>query len=507
MARIDSILGIALQQNCDELRVASDIEPKMFSNGASKRLHLPAMSTDMLRDMLGDILSPERDAELASRERVDVKYQTDAGVAFDVIITKRGSGFEARFLKSTGNAPRRLPAPVSAPMQIAAPVAPAPVLAESAAVPVAMPVAVSPPATSDAPALWSLPDNVIDLFVHARETGATDLHLREGEEPSIRVDGRIRRLGTEPIVHLAVFLGLDRNAMHALHTGHGLDRSFDFGGGRARVHVYRSMSGTSAAVRFLPHSPPALASLTAPERLDDLIQLPHGLVLICGATGSGKSTTLAALAAEALRQRSIMLVTLEHPVEYMLGAGESSLVRQREIGRDCVDFASGLRDAMREDPDVIVVGEMRDPDTIALALTAAETGHLVLATLHSGSCASAVQRIVDAYPPERQEQIRSQLADVLRVVVAQRLLPRARGRGRILAAEVLRMTHGAGAMIREGKTHQLGSLIQSSKKDGCIPLERALADRVLANEVRAEDARAAANDQASFDRYLNGIRP
>ncbi len=237
-----------------------------------------------------------------------------------------------------------------------------------------------------------------------------------------------------------------------------------------------------------------------------MLQLPHGLVIVCGATGSGKSTTLASLAEEAATRRSLAIVTLENPIEYRLHGGDASIIRQREVGRDVPDFASGLRDALREDPDVIVVGEMRDPETIALALTAAETGHLVLATLHSGSAASAIDRIVDAYPPGRQGQIRAQLADVLRVVLAQRLLPRARGSGRTLAVEVLRVNHAAASMIREGKTAQLATLLQSSRREGMIPLERSLADRALAGDVRMEDARRAANDAEVFARYVAGPR-
>ncbi|HEY8088127.1 MAG TPA: ATPase, T2SS/T4P/T4SS family, partial [Polyangiaceae bacterium] len=221
----------------------------------------------------------------------------------------------------------------------------------------------------------------------------------------------------------------------------------------------------------------------------------------------GKSTTLAALAQEALRRRSIVLTTLEDPIEHGLSAGETSLVRRRQIGRDARDFATGLRDALREDPDVLLLGEMRDPETIGLALTAAETGHLVLSSLHAGSAAASVERIMDAYPPARQAQIRVQLADALRAVVVQRLLPKAKGGGRVVALEVLRVTHAVAAIIREGKTAQLASAVQSGKREGMISLERCLADRVQAGEIRAEDARAAANDPASLAMYMaNGSK-
>jgi twitching motility protein PilT len=251
--------------------------------------------------------------------------------------------------------------------------------------------------------------------------------------------------------------------------------------------------------------------------------LPNGLVLVCGATGSGKSTTLAAIAQEALRRRSVLLVTLEDPIEYGLAPSSRSLVRRRWIGHDAPSFASGLRDALREDPDVILVGEMRDPETIGLALTAAETGHLVLASMHSRSAVSAIERIVDAYAPERQRQIHVQLADALRAIVAQRLVPRARadlaidaisqpnrglvargrsGGGRVPAIEVLRGNHAVACLIREGKTEQIASAIQSGRRDGMITLERCLADRVQAGEIKVEDARAVANDLDSLAVYL-----
>jgi twitching motility protein PilT len=239
-----------------------------------------------------------------------------------------------------------------------------------------------------------------------------------------------------------------------------------------------------------------------PVPLDDLVSLPNGLVLVCGATGSGKSTTLAALAQEALRRRSIVLTTLEDPIEYGLVASDSSILRRRQVGRDVADFPTGLRDALREDPDVILVGEMRDPQTIGLALTAAETGHLVISSLHAPSAASAVERIVDAYAPERQAQIRVQLADALRAVVAQWLLPRAQGGGRLPVVEVLRVTHAVASLVREGKTAQIASAIQSGRREGMLALERCLADRVQAGEIRVEDARALANDPGSLTMYL-----
>ena len=214
--------------------------------------------------------------------------------------------------------------------------------------------------------------------------------------------------------------------------------------------------------------------------IESLVGLPHGLVIACGPTGSGKSTTLAALAQQALALRPRVLITLEDPIEYRIVPGRTGgLVRQREIGREVSDFATGLRDALREDPDILLIGEMRDAETISLALTAAETGHLVLTSLHSRTSASAIERIVDTYPPERQHQIRVQLADALRAVIAQRLLPRADGRGRVPAVEFLRITFAVANLIREGKTQQ-------------IPLRRAGGARRRHGGSRAQPRRSGA---------------
>ena len=537
MARIDSILGIALQQGCEELRVATDAEPRMFARGASKRLHLPATNAETLHDLLGEILPPEREAELATRGRIEVRYRSEAGNAYDVTLARRADGgVEVRFLKSA------LRASTAAPAAWAAPAAPAAFAASAAfaapgsarsephpssslpgstsalapdVAPLTAPTFASArtelahpaPGPERSPAPWRLGDGCTELFLHAQSVQASDLHLREADVPVVRVDGHLRRLGDDVTTDVIGLLGLEHHAARTVIEGGSLDRSLEFGeGDRARVHVFRTAHGMAAAVRFLPRSPPPLSSLGIPVPFDDVLHLPHGLVLVCGATGSGKSTTLASIAEEVATRRSVAIVTLESPIEYRLTGGEASIIRQREVGRDVPDFAAGLRDALREDPDVIVVGEMRDPETIALALTAAETGHLVLATLHSGSCASAIDRIVDAYPPGRQAQVRAQLADVLRVVLAQRLLPRARGSGRLLAVEVLRVNHAAASIIREGKIAQLASLLQSSRKDGMIPLERSLADRALAGDVRMEDARRAANDAEVFARYVAAPR-
>jgi twitching motility protein PilT len=273
--------------------------------------------------------------------------------------------------------------------------------------------------------------------------------------------------------------------------------------GRVRVHVYSTNEGLAAAIRILSREAPRLQDLHLPVNLGWLLNLPHGLVIVCGPTGSGKSSTLAALMREALHQRSLHVITLEDPIEYCLRPGPAGgLVRQRQVGLHVRDFAGGLRDALRADPDMLLIGEMRDPETISLALTAAETGHLVFTSLHSRTAASAVERIVDTYPAERQRQIRVQLAEALRVVVSQRLLPRASGSGRIPAVEVLKNTYAVANLIREGKTAQIINALQAGGDEGMVLLEKNLGDLLRQKAITLEAAQEAANDLGTLKQYL-----
>jgi twitching motility protein PilT len=501
MARIDSLLAIVVDQGANELRVGSDREPKMFAHGVPKKLHLPAMPEQTIRELLGDILSPERALALEARRPVEATHDAGALGSFHVTMTAReGGGIDVLFVRG-GKRPVAV-APATPAVVAGTPQAPPPEVGERPAPPLPSP---GPPlATSTArPIVIGLAPPMVSLVARAASMDASDLHLLDGETPAVRVGGVLSSLDDQPPVSLADALTWTADARERLTAGESADIGVDVeGAARIRLHVYATASGLAAAIRILPRMPPTLASLQIPVPIDDLAFAPHGLVLACGATGSGKSTTLAALAQEALRRRSIVLVTLEDPIEFALAASSQSLVRRRLVGRDTPNFASGLRDALREDPDVLLVGEMRDPETIGLALTAAETGHLVLASIHSRSAASAIDRIVDAYPPEQQQQIRVQLGDSLRAIIVQRLVPKARGGGRIVAVEVLRGTHAVASLVREGKSAQIASLIQSGRREGMLSLERSLADRVLAGEIRVEDARAAANDPGSLAQYL-----
>jgi twitching motility protein PilT len=508
MARIDSILSILDRQGANELRIGSDKEPQMFADGMQKKLTMPKTSTETLRELLGDLLPADREQLIAAQGEVQFVYDSLSLGPFRVTMTRRSASgapllLDIKFLKGRGKAAAEPAAP--APM-VSAPVASAPMVSAPMA---SAPVASAPTASASVETSKdAATPELAALLSRAAALRASDVHLLEGDVPLMRVDGKLRPLVGEGPASLPRLFGAPRMAEieRKIAARTSVDLAIGVPGvGRFRLNVFQSSAGLAAALRILPASPPSLAELRLPMPLDDLVDLPHGLVVVCGATGSGKSTTLAALVSDALARRPSMVITLEDPIEYTLGRpGMAGAVRQRQVGRDVVDFASGLRDALREDPDILLIGEMRDPETVSLALTAAETGHLVLASLHSRSAASAIERIVDTYPAARQQQIRVQLADALRVVVAQRLVPYAGGDGRVVALEVLRVNHAVAASIREARTGSIQSAIQAGRREGMIPLERCLADLVQRRAISVADARAVANDPTALSSYLSG---
>lgn len=458
MGAIDSLLGILLQQGGSELRLRSDQRPRMFAGDSELALTMPAMSTAGIRQLLDELWTAGAD-EVARRGRATLPYRSPDLGAFTVQLAQSGDALD-----------------VSIRRQNAADV----VVTEADA-----------PSAGVSPALRS-------VLALAAARGASDVHLSPDRPPVIRVNGALSVLADAPPCAPEELLDeLDAG-------GVSMDRALEVAGiGRLRVNVYRSAEGVCAALRILRGEAPELAALNLPPQVAALTELPHGLVIACGPTGCGKSTTLAALVQHALRQRGRVLVTLEDPIEYVIQSRHpAGLVRQREVGTHVRDFASGLRDALREDPDLLLIGEMRDAETIGLALTAAETGHLVFASLHSRTAPSAVERVVDTYPPERQRQIRVQLADALRAVVSQRLVPTADGAGVAPAVEVLRVTHGVANLIREHRTAQIVSALQSGGQDGMLVLERHLAELVRAGRINRETAVAAANDGGTLQEYL-----
>ncbi|MFC3396593.1 type IV pilus twitching motility protein PilT [Brenneria rubrifaciens] len=310
---------------------------------------------------------------------------------------------------------------------------------------------------------------------------ASDLHLCSGHPPVLRVDGRLRSENTLPRLcaeQLEQWCAawLSTAQQRQLRRSGQVDGAQTLADGqRLRVNVFRQRHGLSVALRLIPSSHFSLAALRAPAILSELIERQDGLVLVTGATGSGKSTTLAAMIAALNERHARHVITLEDPIEF-IHASRQCLVQQRQIGQHSASFAQALRAALREDPDVILLGELRDTETIRLALTAAETGHLVLATLHTRSAAQAVDRLIDVFPGEEKAFVRSQLAACLQAVAAQKLLPMPQG-GRVALFDVLTATPAVSNLIREGKSHQLPSLIQTGAQAGMQTFEQSWQQR------------------------------
>lgn len=347
--------------------------------------------------------------------------------------------------------------------------------------------------------------NELDLLIdRARQAGASDLHLVPAMRPQVRVDGELRPLDdlvlgaddTELLARLAM-----GDAYERISSCGEADLSGTYAGDvRCRLNIFRADGGTCLAIRLLAASIPDLGTLGLPPIAQEIPSYHKGLVLVCGETGSGKSTTLAATIDRINHDRAEHIITLEDPIEYVYQS-DRSLISQREIGRDTASFAEGLRAILREDPDVVLVGEMRDLDTIETALTAAETGHLVFGTLHTKSAADAVDRLVDVFPEGRQRQIRLQLSMTLVVVLSQQLLPR-RGGGRVLACEAMVVNDAIRNLIREAKTPQIQSTIQTTAELGSQTMNNALLQLLRTGQIDRQVALEASSDREDLQRMI-----
>jgi twitching motility protein PilT len=339
-----------------------------------------------------------------------------------------------------------------------------------------------------------------------RRSGS-DLLLVAGAPPSVRVDGRVAPLSEPPLsgeeIEEAVVPALARTARARYRECGIADASYAVRGlGRFRINLHRERGRAAATIRALPAGPPRLATLGLPPGVEALTRLPRGLVLVGGPTGAGKTTTLAALVEEINRREARHIVTIEDPVEYE-HPHRASLVEQIEIGVDAPDFPTALRAAVRQAPDVLVVGEMRDPETMRIALAAAETGHLVFSTVHTTDAASTVSRVADSFPPERQNTIRQELSMALAAVLTQTLLPRRSG-GRVAAAELLLVSYGARQHIRKNALQHLHQEIAITRKHGSVTLEESLAKLAREGVVELEEARARAAHPEEFESHFRG---
>ncbi len=337
---------------------------------------------------------------------------------------------------------------------------------------------------------------------------ASDLHLQVGLPPMLRVDGALVAVTgadalTEETVEALIFAILDEDQKQLLLKDKEFDFSFAFGDlGRFRVNAFHERGNLAAALRLIPNEMLSVEQLGLPPIVNKFAEYPRGLVLVTGPTGSGKSTTLAAMIHKINHERAVHIITIEDPIEFTHKSVKSVIV-QREVHYDTYSFSAALRSSLREDPDVVLIGEMRDLETIAAAITIAETGHLVFATLHTNSAAQSIDRMIDVFPPHQQPQIRTQLSNILMAICSQRLIPTIGG-GRIAAAEILVATPAVRNIIREGKSHQLEAVIQTGAEFGMQSMDKTLVSLIHNGTITYDEARNYAVDLDEIDRLMRG---
>ena len=348
------------------------------------------------------------------------------------------------------------------------------------------------------------------LLEKAVEVGASDLHITVGAQPMYRLHGELLKIeNTSELTGHDVgrlFYEIMTEQQRAIFDRlNDIDFAYEIREvGRFRVNIFRQNRGIGAVFRVIPQHIIPLEELHLPKAVTEFTRLTRGLVLVTGPTGNGKSTTLASMIDHINRHRKTHIITIEDPLEF-IHTNKKSLINQREIGSHSASFASALRAAFREDPDVILIGEMRDLETIALAITAAETGHLVFGTLHTGNAAKTIDRIIDVFPTAQQSQVRTQLSESLSGVIAQQLLKRIHSPGRVAAVEILVGVPALAHLIREGKTYQIPSIIQTGRREGMQTMDQAIVDLLKQGDVSPEEAHDKCVDRETFQRYLGKL--
>lgn len=352
--------------------------------------------------------------------------------------------------------------------------------------------------------------DLIEILKQAVSLKASDIHIVIDKPPMFRVNGKIIPMNDYPVLtpedsKALIYSMMLQDQIARFEETLELDMSYHIPGlSRFRVNVLYQKNGVEAALRLIPSRIPSPAEIGLSDAVLSLTRLPRGLILVTGPTGTGKTTTLASMLNVINSERYEHILTIEEPIEYVY-EHKKCIVRQREVGLHTLSFASALKHALRQDPDVILVGEMRDLETISLALTAAETGHLVFSTLHTQDAPQTIDRIIDVFPPHQQHQVRTQLAATLKGVISQQLLPRADGKGRVAAREVMIVTPAISNLIREGKTHQIYSAIETGMKFGMHTLETSLAELVREKLITVESALTKANNPELLKLKLNAM--
>ena len=459
MSAIVSLLRVMTLRDAEAITLEAGKVPTLRRRGQVEPMAMPALDAKMLDDFAAPLVGQPLD-----QGPIMVSFVDPDGLSYPVTVEQLGSSLRLVIRRP---APAKPAKPAAAPAPVAAPVT---AQAAKASVANKKPVEVTRPETDRAHGFALLQQLLATPVSIAREREASDVLLSMGQTPRLRVDGRLENLD------VAIDDAQLAECVRALASdgpGISADLSLDLDGVRVRVNAFDHLNGCAVAARLVRERVPTLGDLALPAELGNVVDLRDGLVLVCGPTGSGKSTTLASLIDLLDQRRAAHVVTLEDPIEYRFAA-RRCVIHQRELGTHIPTFAAGLRAALREAPDVILLGELRDRDTIAAALTAAETGHLVLATLHAPNAIGAIDRVIDAFPETQQRQVRHQLAACLRTVITQFLLPRRDG-GRAPAIELVPVTPAVCNIIRKGDLHTLPTAIQSGRDAGMIPLERSLA--------------------------------
>ncbi len=473
MLDFDNLLRQLHRREASELRLLPDRSPQLILGNTASRLDLPEAPAGWLSELARQLMDVDRAEAFSQGYSVSFAFDWPDLGGFDMTVN------------GTPDAPQ-----VSVRPQIDR---------TTFTIDPSMAVVGPDPGTQ-------APSALVEALAKAVKLGASDVHLGDNEPPMARLAGNLvplkgLRISAMPIRPLVEVM-LTTTGRRRLTDGGAVDFSFSVEGiGRFRGNAYRALKGYNLAIRSLPETIPTLEDLRLPRSLTELVEFREGLVLFTGPTGSGKSATMASLLQHVNRSRPCHVITLEDPIEFV-HPRHTAVVRQREVGTHVESFATGLRDALREDPDVILVGEMRDLETISLAITAAETGHLVLSTLHANRAHSAMDRMVDVFPEHSKAQVRLQLSESLRAIVAQRLLPQADGKGRIAALEVLRNNNAIANNIREQRANQIPSVMQTHREQGMWVFERHLAALAKKGLITDEVARAYAGDQSLFQTYM-----
>ena len=501
MAAIDALLALIEAQKATGI-VLRAREPPVLIGAQGRGLTMPPLDAEIVETFAAEALAPGDLDRLRASGACDAVYRSERHGAF-VVEARRNADKLSLKLRRTG-AGLAKPAPATPASRAAAKTAPA-AHAEAPSTPT------SSPSTSAPAATYS---RLAGLIARVLDGDVSDVMVSAGQPLWIRTANGLTASGET--IDQQEILGfvdslLDPPRRRCLDESGSVDLAWEApapdaeGTQRLRVNVFRQAHGLALALRPVNRRALALAELNLPESVGALGDLPGGMVLVVGTTGSGKSTTLAAIVELVNRTRARHVITLEDPIEFVYQP-RRCLIHQREVGAHVESFATGLRAALRESPDIILVGEMRDRETVALALTAAETGHLVLSTLHSGSAPMAIDRIVDIFPEHQQAQIRLQVAGSLRAVVTQRLLEGVLPGTRYPAVEILMVNYAVGALIREGKTHQLATQIQTGRDDGMVALDTSLLDLLRAGLISQKVALAAARDPVELQRRLREPR-